>query len=233
MGEELKSEGKCIYCNEKFAKASISKHLAEHLEEIEKGNKAPKSAFHVRITAAEMFLELLVSIEAQLGDLDEFLRAIWLECCGHLSSFRLKGKEYDLSWDEDAEFGEPMKTKIADVFKEDAVFNYEYDFGSTTNLEVLVLKSYVVLKNEPVRLLSRNEPLPILCAICKTKPAIKKCCIHVEYAFFCKQCEKKHAKVCPHFIDYAEMPVVNSPRMGVCAYVGGTIDTKRDGVYKS
>jgi hypothetical protein len=27
------------------------------------------------------------------------------------------------------------------------------------------------------------------------------------------------------------MPVVNSPRMGVCAYMGGSIDKQRDGVY--
>jgi len=34
------------------------------------------------------------------------------------------------------------------------------------------------------------------------------------------------------YADYAAMPVVNSPRMGVCAYEGGTIDRERDGVYK-
>ena len=32
--------------------------------------------------------------------------------------------------------------------------------------------------------------------------------------------------------EYAGMPVVNSPRMGICGYEGGTIDTDRDGIYK-
>jgi hypothetical protein len=27
------------------------------------------------------------------------------------------------------------------------------------------------------------------------------------------------------------MPIVNSPRMGVCGYEGGTIDKERDGIY--
>ncbi len=27
------------------------------------------------------------------------------------------------------------------------------------------------------------------------------------------------------------MPVINSPRIGVCAYEGDTIDTKRDGAF--
>ena len=49
--------------------------------------------------------------------------------------------------------------------------------------------------------------------------------------FFCDDCAEKHTKECEDFADYAEMPVVNSPRMGECAYDGGTIDTERDGVF--
>jgi hypothetical protein len=237
MEEELKSEGKCIYCNETFAKAGISKHLAKHLQDLEKQFKASIPAFHVKVSSQEMFLNLLVSSEAQLGDLDDFLRAIWLECCGHMSSFRQKGKKYDVGWDmddEDTEFGEPMGAEVKDVFKENAVFQYEYDFGSTTSLEVKVLKSYNVPMDGEIALLSRNEPLAIMCGMCKTKPATKLCTVHIyeEYAFYCKDCQKKHAKVCEDFKDYAALPVVNSPRMGVCAYTGGTIDKKRDGVYK-
>jgi hypothetical protein len=46
---------------------------------------------------------------------------------------------------------------------------------------------------------------------------------------FCPKCAKKHAKECRDFEAYAAMPVVNFPRMGVCGYTGGTIDTERDG----
>jgi hypothetical protein len=50
-------------------------------------------------------------------------------------------------------------------------------------------------------------------------------------AEFCDKCAKKHAKKCEDFDDYASMPVVNSPRMGVCTYEGGVIDIERDGVF--
>jgi hypothetical protein len=48
---------------------------------------------------------------------------------------------------------------------------------------------------------------------------------------FCEKCAKKHAEKCEDFKEYAAMPVVNSPRMGVCDYMGGCIDTERDGVF--
>ena len=235
MEKELKSEGKCVYCNQMVAKAAITKHLAKHLQDLEKEHKTTETAFHVKIQVQEMFLNLLVSGDAQLVDLDDFLRAIWLECCGHMSSFRQKGKEYNIDWDdEDGDIGEPMGELIVNIFKEDMVLNYEYDFGSTTSFDVKVLKAYHVSVKEPVILLSRNEPLAIMCGLCKTQPAVKMCGVHMyeEYAFYCKDCQKKHAKVCPDFKDYAAMPVVNSPRMGVCAYDGGSIDKKRDGVFK-
>jgi hypothetical protein len=52
------------------------------------------------------------------------------------------------------------------------------------------------------------------------------------YSFFCEKCAAKHEDTCSDFQDYANMPVVNSPRMGVCGYEGGSIDKERDGVYK-
>jgi len=73
-----------------------------------------------------------------------------------------------------------------------------------------------------------------MCTSCKKKPAINICvvCCYEEMAFFCEKCSVIHAETCEDFADYAEMPVVNSPRMGECGYTGGRIDTKRDGVYK-
>jgi hypothetical protein len=48
----------------------------------------------------------------------------------------------------------------------------------------------------------------------------------------CDTCAQKHAKKCEAFADYASVPVVNSPRMGVCGYEGGKIDKERDGIFK-
>ena len=111
---------------------------------------------------------------------------------------------------------------------------YDYDYGSTTRLFLKGLKHYQLNETKNVLLLSRNEPEKIMCSTCKKKPAICLCvtCNYESDAFFCEKCAKKHEKECEDFADYSEMPVVNSPRMGVCGYEGGSIDLERDGVYK-
>lgn len=222
--DTLKSEGRCLYCGQLYDKRSIGKHLDTHLTQVATEAANPKlTAFHIRVEAAEMFLELLVDADAYLGDVDTFLRQIWLECCGHLSAFMPKGTHDELE----------MDTKVSSVFSPGVVLDYEYDFGSTTALVVKVGKSFAVPVPDGVELLSRNEPLEILCQTCQTKPATQICSVHLYEGtgFLCNGCAKKHAKKCEDFADYAQMPVVNSPRMGECAYDGGSIDTERDGVF--
>ena len=227
----LKSEGKCLYCEKMFAAAGIGRHLTSHLKNIQKESISKRKAYHLKIPANGMFLHLLVSDETELGDLDLFLREIWLECCGHLSSFRVKNKQYE--WSDD-EFGENLGQKVSDIFYKGLKLKYEYDFGSTTQLEIQVLNEYHINVFGGILLLSRNEPLPILCHLCNKKPAAEICSIHIyeDACMFCKSCAKKHEKECPDFEDYASMPLYNSPRMGVCAYEGGIIDKERDGVWK-
>lgn len=231
--EKLQSEGKCKYCNKKYKKAGIGRHLSTHLKKIEKETTAKNNAFHLYIPAAEMFLHLLVNGNTTFGDLDEFLRAIWLECCGHLSAFKVKGKHYDYDWDA-TDFGEKMHQKVSKVFTKGQIIEYDYDFGSTTRLTIKVVNKYKIKVSEGILLLSRNEPLPILCHNCSKKPAHEICSVHMYEGncLFCKNCAKKHAKSCPDFEDYASLAIVNSPRMGVCGYDGGTIDLARDGVWK-
>ena len=82
---KLKSEGKCIYCQKMYAKAGMSRHLTTHFKKLEAEDRSSKQAFHVRVSAAQMFLHLLIDGAQPLVELDDFLRAIWLECCGHMS----------------------------------------------------------------------------------------------------------------------------------------------------
>jgi hypothetical protein len=211
----------------------MSRHLTTHLKELDGQKEIKKQAFHIRITAAEMFLHLLIDGMQPLQRLDNFLRTIWLECCGHMSSFEVKGKKYYNDWDV-GEIGEKKSQKVSKIFKKGIKLDYQYDFGSTTYLEIEVLGEYKIHIEGGIQLLTRNEPLEILCHDCKKEPAIEICsvCMYHEASFFCKKCAKKHAKKCEDFEDYAAMPVVNSPRMGVCGYEGGQIDTERDGVWK-
>jgi hypothetical protein len=250
MAKRIASQGKCIFCGSLFSKTSMTRHLNKHLEEKVPAGKKGHS-FLIKIESApgwgspDYFLNMWIDGNTTLQKIDSFLRQIWLECCGHLSAFRFPRqrpspmnfmKPFALGNPlmELGEFGEiPMNKKVKDVLHQDLKLEYEYDFGSTTTLRLTVLAVYEIAADQPLILLSRNEPLPLLCELCGEKPATEMCsvCAGSTEAMFCAGCAKKHAKTCIDFADYAAMPIVNSPRAGVCAYNGGTIDTERDGVF--
>ena len=223
MEEKIKSEGKCLFCGKTFAKAGINRHLETHLKEKIANGKTGKS-FFVKVETNKgwgptpYFLSLWIDGETSLKTIDKFLRDIWLECCGHMSSFSEAG----------------MTKKTQDLFEKGLQLVYEYDFGSTTSLTLTVVDEYPIKADKKIVLLSRNEPLKIMCSVCGKLPAVELCtvCMYDEEAVFCEKCAKKHSKKCEDFFDYAAMPVVNSPRMGVCAYEGGCIDEERDGIFQ-
>ena len=260
MQEKLISEGKCLFCGKTFAKAGINRHLATHFKEKAETGKAGNS-FLVKVETNKRwgntpyFLSLWIDGETKMKDLDEFLRYIWLECCGHMSAFRnlklqtFRGGMFDVmdAYDyleqgnvakyekimEENRGEVPMSRKAKSALYKGLVLDYEYDFGSSTELTITVVDEYPVKADKKIVLLSRNEPLQIMCSICKKVPATQLCsiCMYEKEAEFCNTCAKKHAKKCKDFAEYAAMPVVNSPRMGVCAYNSGRIDVERDGVF--
>lgn len=259
----IKSEGKCVFCDKTFTKGGINRHLHKHLEEKDTQNTTGRS-FLLKVEAdprwgaAPYFLSLWVDGETPMEKLDNFLREIWLECCGHMSAFvnpararrhgemfgmmdayELLGqgrvKEYEKAMEELK--GEvPLSRKAKKVFHKDLKLQYQYDFGSTTELQITALHEYPIKAYDKIVLLSRNEPLALMCEKCGKHPGVVLCSVCFSYkdeGLFCSTCAKKHAKKCEDFEDYSAMPVVNSPRMGVCAYVGGTIGIDRDGVSPS
>lgn len=260
--EKLNSEGKCIYCDGIFSKSQINRHLHKHLAEKTAGNKPGKS-FLVKVEtnpkwgSTPYFLSLWVNGECKMDEIDNFLRMIWLECCGHMSSFtnpankrrgegmfdyfdtyklldQEKIKEYEKII-EDAKGEVSMRKKAKTALYKGLKLNYQYDFGSTTELLVSVIEEYAIKADKSIVLLSRNEPPELLCEKCGKEPARQLCMICYGYrdeGLFCAKCAKKHARTCNDFAEYSAMPIVNSPRMGVCGYDGGTIDKKRDGVLK-
>jgi hypothetical protein len=94
-------------------------------------------------------------------------------------------------------------------------FFYEYDFGSTTELKLQVLsKRDGVLKRGKVRLLARNLAPEFFCKCGKPATQIDAECCHEE-SFYCDKCSRQHEE-----LEETLLPVVNSPRMGVCGYCG-------------
>jgi hypothetical protein len=223
--EALKSIGECLYCKEEFSQKEIGKHLAKHLNEQEKkdANRNTQTFCHIEVESGEMFLHLLVKGDVTMKKIDNFLKDIWLDCCGHLSNFGHKN------------FKVSMSHKVEDVFETRIKIYHDYDYGDTTTVFLKGLKNYQLNSKEAILLLSRNEPLKIMCSTCKKEPAINICvsCWFDQEAYFCERCSEKHEEKCDAFADYSCMPVVNSPRMGICGYTEGMIDLERDGAYQN
>ena len=224
MPEEFISVGKCLYCNQAFSQKDIARHLKTHLTAQQKKVPSPDVVYHLKVEAGVYFLQLLVKGCAEFESLDDFLRDIWVDCCQHMSGFNSKTDEIEMEDTLEAVLVPKMK------------FTYDYDYGTTTTLDLAVVGIYQMAMEEEILLLSRNEPLKIMCSLCEKEPAVFLCAAHgymIDEFLFCKGCGKKHKKVCEEFDDYASMPVVNSPRMGECGYEGGSIDVERDGAYKT
>lgn len=223
MEDKLFSAGKCIYCEQLIEQNAILKHLAKHFSDLEKEKTSKNErVYHLNIYSGEMFLQVLVKGSASFKALDTFLRNIWVDCCDHLSDFRHKN------------FNIRKSDKFEMILTPKLKLEYHYDYGSTTAFYVQVCGSYSISQKENVLLVSRNEPLKIVCRLCNRKPATSICTVHMyetNECFFCDDCAIKHEEECEDFLDYAQMPVVNSPRMGVCGYAGGHIDKDRDGAY--
>ncbi|MEZ0367803.1 MAG: hypothetical protein ACAI44_01815 [Candidatus Sericytochromatia bacterium] len=214
--------GQCRICGVSMAKNQIGRHLetclaAEAAASKKKSAKAaPVAAFLLEIKCGPFWVYVLARPEATLADLDFFLRALWLECCGHMSAFAIGGREYVSSCYEPGQRG--MKTRLDKVLGSNPgfAFGYEYDFGSTTALEGRVVGERVTSQKQIIRLLARNNDLDLACSDCN-KPAVMVCteCIWEGGGLLCAACIEDH--------DCGEemlLPVVNSPRCGVCGYTG-------------
>jgi hypothetical protein len=189
------------------------------------GKGTTTTLHHLRVHGTEnaiYWLDLEVRGEARLRQLDTFLRRIWLECCGHLSSFHIGGWTYIVTVDRTFEAipnERSMNVRVSEVLPAQGQrFRYEYDFGSTTDVTLRVMGSRQgSIGRSPVRLLARNHAPIWQCAVCG-EPATLVCpfCVSDGDPFCCAKHAPEHA--CGE--DEAFLPVVNSPRMGVCGYTG-------------
>ena len=220
------SKGKCNLCGGTFGKAAMTKHL-KSCRQKESGSgqpsasrsKHPAKAFHIVVQgryAPDYWMHLEVPADAKLEVLDDFLRGIWLECCGHLSAFTIEGTTFSVS--PMAEYGDrSMRAKLGGVLNPGMTFYHEYDFGTTTHLTLKVVSQQESdAKATDIRVLARNEPPPIKCTSCEA-PATQVCteCLWSGEGWLCDACAADHG--CGEDM---LLPVVNSPRVGMCGYTG-------------
>ena len=217
----MKNEGVCRFCLKRFSGPSMGRHLVackakKQADQEETASGAAKAAiYHIRIVGYKIFwLHIEMPSTATLAGLDKFLRHIWVECCGHLSEFTIHGERYSAPFENDWGGVESKSTDIAlsEVLQVKDQFEYVYDFGSSTELEGQVVAERAGVLGEKVKVLARNNSPGFECEDCDSEAT--QICTEC-WDFYCDRCLEAHG--CG---DDMALPVVNSPRMGVCGYVG-------------
>ena len=225
------SKGTCTFCHGEFSKAAMSRHLETCQQRAAAEAKAggrqktqKTSKFHLVVEGRDLpqyWMHLEVPASATLTALDRFLRDTWLECCGHLSAFEIGGVRYAIDagmFEEPFDMGDKsMRVRLEKVFSPGQVSTYEYDYGTTTELKLRVISEREAeTKGKTVQVLARNNAPEILCEVCG-KPATSVCsqCIFDDRGWVCDACAENHE--CGEDM---LLPVVNSPRVGMCAYTG-------------
>jgi hypothetical protein len=247
MNNELTS-AKCRLCDRTLGKRQMTNHLKacwEHHTTAVPGQATPRW-FHLVVEARyspEYWMHLQAPANCTFGDLDSLLRAVWLECCDHLSAFefpvrkrmprratpedfsaifqelarRAQRSRLDDDASDEALMGKPLGSKL----EPGVVFSHQYDFGSTTKLALRVAGEHTApALPGGLKLLARNEPPAIPCSVC-AKPATQLCrqCGEQGAGGLCEACAGEH--------DCGEemlLPLINSPRAGVCGYCGPSVE---------
>jgi hypothetical protein len=223
------SRGTCAYCQKQYAKSGMSRHLqaCKARQAAIAAEKKATPLYHLVVSgtyAPDYWLHLEMPARAKLEDLDQFLRDIWLECCGHMSAFDIGDTRYEMDTGGiDAMwtmiFGpktppRSMNVTLGKVLRPGLQFSHEYDFGTTTHLTLRVVgeRQGSLPRGETVRILARNEPPDYRCEVCGKPATIIN--VFEDYMLLCDDC------VVEEGYDEGLLPLVNSPRTGQCGYTG-------------
>lgn len=219
MANKKQSRGNCAYCGRELARGGMGRHLAgcdARLQAIARTHASGEAVplIHLQVVggwSGDHWLHLEVSGETTLKKLDGYLRAIWLECCGHLSAFSYPGRG-------GRDVG--MARKVMDVLGPEAELEHVYDFGTSTvsRLKGLNVRRGVPTTRHPIALMARNVAPAYDCQECGA-PATSLCmeCVYDDQpGTLCDE----HAEDHPHEEYGSPMALVNSPRAGQCGYDG-------------
>ncbi|AFY38303.1 hypothetical protein Lepto7376_1993 [[Leptolyngbya] sp. PCC 7376] len=221
MEKSTTTKGICQFCGKEFSKGGISRHLKScHMRQsaittVETNQRKAQTIYHLQIQSygdKNFWLHLEMRGDSNLRDLDLYLRAIWLECCGHLSAFSHRHSlQQEIA----------MSHTISWIFEELDQLEHIYDWGtpSETIIRHVNHRQGKMLNSEPIFLMARNNPPVYSCIQCE-KPATHFCqeCMY-EDGTTGMLCDR-HTKGHPHE-DYGEpISLVNSPRLGICGYDG-------------
>jgi len=224
----ITTKAQCRFCGGEYGKSGMTRHLQacqarkEAATTVAGGKTRSARILHLVVSGRDApmyWMHLEAPGEATFAHLDSFLRDTWLECCGHLSLFTLRGVSYASFDDPDEGMDDQsMDAKLGAVLDVGQECSHQYDFGSTTDLTLKVVSErHGPVRGKSIEILAQNEPPPIPCDECGQQQATQICteCSWSGGGWLCDQCSKTHP--CG---EEMLLPVVNSPRAGVCAYAG-------------
>jgi hypothetical protein len=229
----MSTQARCRLCKSSYTVRGMTRHLQaclpDHQERLEAGAGPSRTAYLITARAAGVLsndyrLDLVVDGQAPFSALDTVLRSTWMECCGHMSAF----------W-QDRPFGTEIDDNqaVASFVNEGDDIAYTYDFGTTSDAQLQVQSGIqLAMPAAAVQLVARNNPPAVPCDRCDAAAATQLCssCLYGHDAFaFCADCAERHVDgACPEGVDeYMMMPVLNSPRIGLCGYTGPSREPDR------
>lgn len=221
MARRKQTKGPCSYCGRVLARTGMARHLqacparTRHIAEAGDRRSVPEGTFlHLQVQDAhsgDYWLHLEMAGSARLEILDAYLRRIWLECCGHLSEF-YRGRGWRAPEIE-------MSAASGRVFRPGEEVYHVYDFGTSswTRIREVGERRGPATSDRPLVLMARNEAPDLDCMECD-RPAVWLC-MDCVYDYRSGMLCERHALEHEHG-EYERLPVVNSPRLGLCGYTG-------------
>ena len=102
---------------------------------------------HIQDKKLRHWMTITVRPTTSLRQQDQFLRDIWLECCGHMSHFQVGKKQYSACvpgpgdhHDHDTDKADPdelhMVRTVEEAIRPHREFQHEFDYGDTTYLNL-------------------------------------------------------------------------------------------------
>ncbi len=210
--------GQCYLCCKNYSKNGILRHLKACQKKSKKDfSDGFDHTFHLIIEGVYIpayWLHLKAREDMLLQELDELLRATWMECCGHMSVFKIKGDVFLSEKMLEEMEGLGMDIELGDILKPGLEFTYVYDLGNPTDLFVRVVEETTENFPESFQVLARNNPPDISCDYCGDVAAlICSECTGSLGCWFCQDCIDEHDCGNDRFLQ-----VKNSPRIGICQY---------------
>lgn len=205
-------QGICLLCEKEYSGSGMTRHI----KECARKHRAPGDAeyFLIRVSDEsdpDFWMYLEVKADASLKQVDQFLREAWVDCCGHISAFFIKDEMYASACSGAEQ--RSMSAKLDGLIKNGSKFRYVYDFECSTELKLQVVDQYTARnRRKKVELLARNI-MPVYACVCCGKPAqlvFRPGGEAVSEAAYCAECAQN--------MDEPMLPLLNSPRTGVCSY---------------